>query len=153
MRKILVSGCLYGDHVRYDDGDVPCLDERFLAWKKEGRLVPICPEVFGGLTIPRPDSQRIGDKVIACTGPDVTKEYTIGAEETLRLAKEHNVAFAIMKEDSPSCGSKFIYDGTFTDTKKEGVGLAVEYLKRAGFIVFDEDELDQAEKLLTQLET
>jgi len=59
MKKILVSGCLYGDHVRYDDGDLPCLDERFLTWKKEGRLCPICPEVFGELPIPRPISKRI----------------------------------------------------------------------------------------------
>jgi len=152
MKKILVSGCLYGDHVRYDGGDIPCEDQRFLTWKQEGRLVPVCPEVFGGLSIPRPDSQRIGDKVIACTGPDVTKEYTLGAVETLRLAEEHQVAFAIMKEDSPSCGSKFIYDGTFTDTKKAGQGLAVEYLKKAGFTVFDEDELDKAEELLKILE-
>lgn len=152
MRKILVSGCLYGDHVRYDDGDVPCLDERFLKWKEDGRLVKVCPEVFGGLPIPRPDSQRVGDKVMACTGADVTKEYTIGAEETLRLAKEHDIVFAIMKEDSPSCGSRFIYDGTFTDTKTEGIGLAVEYLKKAGYPVFDEEELDQAEQLLKQIE-
>jgi uncharacterized protein YbbK (DUF523 family) len=152
MRKILVSGCLFGDHVRYDDGDVPCLDARFLKWKSEGRLIPVCPEVFGGLAIPRPDSQRVGDRILACTGPDVTKEYTDGALEALRLAKEHAVAFAIMKEDSPSCGSKFIYDGSFTDTKKAGVGLAVEYLLKAGFVVFDEEELDLAEALLQEMD-
>ncbi|QIB70105.1 DUF523 domain-containing protein [Aminipila butyrica] len=152
MVKILVSSCLYGEHVRYDDGDVPCLDERFLKWKEEGRFVPVCPEVFGGLPIPRPDSQRVGEKVLSCTGLDVTREYTLGAEESLRLAKEAQVGFALMKADSPSCGNRFIYDGTFTDTKKEGVGLAVEYLQRAGFTVFNEEELDQAEALLKDLE-
>ncbi|MDR3255453.1 MAG: DUF523 domain-containing protein [Synergistaceae bacterium] len=151
MKKILVSECLYGGRiVRYDGGEVPENDARFLKWKAEGRLVPICPEVFGGLPIPRPDSQRVGDKVLTGTGKDVTKEYTSGATETLRLAQEHDVVFAIMKQDSPSCGSKFIYDGTFTDTKKEGQGLAVEYLRNADFKVFSEDDLDEAERLLAK---
>jgi len=148
MKKVLVSGCLYGWHVRYDDGDTPCLDKRFVAWMEEGRLIPVCPEVFGGLETPRPDSQRIGDKVIACTGPDVTKEYEIGAVEAVRQAKENDVVCCIMMQDSPSCGSKFIYDGTFTDTKIEGAGRAVQLLREAGFKIFDQDELDEVEKLL-----
>lgn len=152
MKKILVSGCLYGWHVRYDACDVPCLDPRFKKWMEEGRLIPVCPEVFGGLPTPRPDSQRIGDKVIACTGQDVTEEYEKGAQEALRLAKEHDVLFALMKQDSPSCGSKFIYDGTFTDTKKPGQGRAVQLLREAGFTVLDEDALDEAEQLLAAAE-
>ena len=135
MRKILVSKCLYGGEiVRYDGGDTTEKDPRFLKWKEEGRLVPVCPEVFGGLPTPRPDSQRIGaTKVMAQTGEDVTEEYTKGAEQALLLAKANNVAFCIMKLDSPSCGSKLIYDGTFTDTKVPGQGLAVEYLRNGGF--------------------
>ena len=153
MKKILTSECLYGGRiVRYDAGDVSIDNPIYDKWKAEGRLVPICPEVFGGLPTPRPDSQRIGDKVITCTGPDVTKEYTLGAEEALRLAKENDVAFCIMKQDSPSCGSKTIYDGTFTDTLKEGQGLAVEYLRNAGFKIFDENELEEAEEYLAEVE-
>ena len=153
MRKILVSECLYGGRiVRYDAGDVTETNPIFVAWKEEGRLIPICPEVFGGLPIPRPDSQRIGDKVKTGAGKDVTREYTLGAEETLRLAKENDVAFAIMTQDSPSCGSKFIYDGTFTDTKKEGQGLAVEYLRNAGFKVFAEEDIEEAKTYLEELE-
>ncbi|KOA20098.1 hypothetical protein CLHOM_15280 [Clostridium homopropionicum DSM 5847] len=150
MKKILVSGCLYGWHVRYDDGDIPCLDKRFLKWKEEGRLIPVCPEVFGGLTIPRPDSQRVGSKVIACTGVDVTKEYELGAIEAVRLAKENDVVVCIMKQDSPSCGSKYIYDGTFTDTKIEGQGRAVQLLRESGFVVLDENDLDKIEKLIEE---
>jgi len=148
LKKILISGCLYGWHVRYDDGDIPCLDKRFLKWKDEGRLIPVCPEVFGGLPIPRPDSQRVGRKVIACTGVDVTKEYEAGALEALRLAKENDVVVCIMKQDSPSCGSKYIYDGTFTDTKIEGQGMAVQLLRESGYIVLDEHDLDEVEKLI-----
>ena len=153
MKKILVSECLYGGRiVRYDAGDVSERNPIFLKWKEEGRLVPICPEVFGGLPIPRPDSQRVGDRVKTGAGKDVTAEYTKGAEEVLRLAKEHEIAFAIMKQDSPSCGSKFIYDGTFTDTKKEGQGLAVEYLRNAGYKVFAEEDIAEAAALLEALE-
>lgn len=154
MYKILVSKCLYGGEiVRYDGGDVTEHDERFLKWKEEGRLVPVCPEVFGGLPIPRPDSQRIDDiHVQAQTGQDVTEEYTKGAREALRLAREENVAFCIMKQDSPSCGSKFIYDGTFTDTKVPGQGLAVEYLRKDGFKVFAEEDMDEAASYLAELE-
>lgn len=151
MKKILVSECLYGGRiVRYDAGDVTETNPVFLKWKEEGRLVPICPEVFGGLPTPRPDSQRVDGKVMAQTGQDVTVEYTRGAEEALRLAKENDVVFAVMKQDSPSCGSKYIYDGTFTDTKKEGQGLAVEYLRNAGFKVFAEEDIEEAEKYLQE---
>jgi len=153
MIRILVSECLYGGRVvRYDGGEVPETHPTFLKWKEEGRLIPICPEVFGGLPTPRPDSQRQGDKVTACTGVDVTEEYTKGALEAVRLAKENDVAFCIMKQDSPSCGSKFIYDGTFTDTKIPGQGLAVEMLRDAGFKVFAEEDIDEAAEYLANLQ-
>ncbi|MDR2487667.1 MAG: DUF523 domain-containing protein [Clostridiales Family XIII bacterium] len=149
MKKILVSECLYGGRtVRYDGVDVPCEDPRFLHWKAEGRLVPICPEVFGGLPTPRPDSQRVGGKVMSSQGEDVTAPYEKGAKEALRLAQEHHVACAVMKLDSPSCGSRLVYDGTFSGTKVPGQGLATEYLRGAGIPVFGEDELDKAEALL-----
>ena len=154
MKKILVSKCLYGEEiVRYDGGDTTETDPRFLEWKAQGRLVPVCPEVFGGLPTPRPDSQRIDEiHVRAQTGQDVTEEYTKGAKEALRLAQTEDVAFCIMKQDSPSCGSKYIYDGTFTDTKISGQGLAVEYLRNAGFKVFAEEDMDDAAAYLEQLE-
>lgn len=153
MRKILVSGCLYGWLCRYDGELIDCADPRFLKWKKEGRLVPVCPEVFGGLPTPRPDSQRVGDEVLTGAGVDVTVPYETGAREALRLAREHDVLFAIMKEDSPSCGSCFIYDGTFTGTKIRGAGRASQLLMEAGFRVLNESMLDEAEVLLREVET
>ena len=109
--------------------------------------------MFGGLPTPRPDSQRVDAiHVQAQTGQDVTSEYTQGAQEALRRAEAEHVAFCIMKQDSPSCGSKYIYDGTFTDTKIKGQGLAVEYLRKAGFKVFGEEDMDKAEDYLKQLE-
>jgi len=148
MRKILVSSCLYGDHCRYDAVDRPCLDPRFLKWKEEGRLVKVCPEVFGGLPTPRPDSQRQGNRVVACNGKDVTGEYEKGAREAVRLAREQDVLFCVMKQHSPSCGSKEIYDGTFTDTLVKGEGRAVQLLREAGFRIFAEEDMDEASEFL-----
>ncbi|MBQ3611668.1 MAG: DUF523 domain-containing protein [Firmicutes bacterium] len=151
MKKILVSQCLYGgDPVRYDGKSKAETDPRFLKWKEEGRLIPVCPEVFGGLPTPRADAQRIGDKVIARTGKDVTFEYMKGAHEAVRLAKEYNVLCAIMKEKSPSCGSNKIYDGTFEGNLIDGQGTAVELLRKEGVQVFSEEQLDQVELLLAE---
>ncbi|MCH3971419.1 MAG: DUF523 domain-containing protein [Oscillospiraceae bacterium] len=152
MKKILVSGYLYGWHCRYDAVDCPCTVPQFLQWKAEGRLVPVCPETFGGLKTPRPDAQIVGSCVKIGSGEDVTQAYRCGAKEALRLAQENDVVFAVMKEDSPSCGSKYVYDGTFTDVKRPGQGCAVQLLRDNGFLVMDENEIDQAAKFLQQAE-
>jgi uncharacterized protein YbbK (DUF523 family) len=145
MKKILVSMCLFGDRiVRYDGEDIPLLDPVFLRWKEEGRLVPVCPEVFGGLPVPRPGAQRSENGVFTEEGADVTQAYLAGAKEALRLALANDVCFCIMKSGSPSCGSKMIYDGTFSGNKVVGQGLAAELLRNAGFTVFDETDMDEA---------
>jgi len=139
--------------VRYDGGEVPLEDPVFLAWKEEGRLIPFCPEVFGGLPTPRPDAQRRDSGVFTGACADVTAEFQKGAEEALRLARENDVCFCIMKASSPSCGSKEIYDGSFTGKKIPGNGLAVEMLKEAGFTVFDESDICEAAALLAEIES
>jgi uncharacterized protein YbbK (DUF523 family)/diacylglycerol kinase family enzyme len=139
MLKILVSECLYGDYmVRYDAGDASCKHAHFLQWKNEGRLVPVCPEVFGGLDTPRLSAERRGSRVYTSDDRDVTAEFTKGAKEALRLAKKHNVVFAIMKARSPSCGED---------------GLATEMLRAAGFTIFDETQIEEAAALLAQKES
>lgn len=153
MRKILVSECLYGgDPVRYDGKSKEEPHPVFVKWREEGRLIPICPEVVGGLPIPRPDAQRVGNRVINRIGVDVTVEYTAGAVAAVKLARENNVAFAIMKEQSPSCGSSRIYDGTFEGNIIPGAGVATEMLRAAGFRVFSEEELEEAENQLNKIE-
>ncbi len=149
MDKILVSQCLYGgEPVRYDGRSKAETDPRFLKWKEEGRLIPVCPEVSGGLPVPRSDAQRQGARIVSRAGEDVTWAYQKGAEEAVRLAKEYRVLCAVMKEKSPSCGSSLIYDGSFTGTLAEGRGLAVELLQEAGIMVFSENQLDQVEALM-----
>ncbi len=153
MKKILVSQCLYGgEPVRYDGKSKDEKDPRFLKWKAEGRLVPVCPEVMGGLPVPRPDAQRQGDRVTARTGRDVTAEYAAGARMALDIALRENVAFALLKEKSPSCGSRKIYDGTFSGNIKEGQGMTAELLRAEGIRVFSEEEMDEAERFLKEKE-
>ena len=96
---------------------------------------------------------RQGHRVVASTGADVTAAFDRGAAEALRLAKAHDVACAVLKEGSPSCGSGFIYDGTFTKTALPGeVGVTVRALQAAGIRVFSELQWDEAGALVQGLE-
>ncbi|WP_415898401.1 DUF523 domain-containing protein [Neptuniibacter sp. QD48_11] len=146
MKKILISACMLGDRVRYDGGhhliDHPTLQR----WHKEGRFVPICPEVAGGLSTPRPPAETQCKFPILITtqdGNDVTPEFLSGAERTLEIAKREGVACALMKAKSPSCGNKRIYDGNFSGNLVEGSGVAAAELMRNGFPVFSEKELPE----------
>ena len=138
----MVSACLLGTPCRYDGASRPCGELARLEVLGH-RLIPVCPEVMGGLPTPRDPAERQGDKVISCAGKDVTKAYTKGAETALYFAKLNHVDFAVMKAKSPSCGKGLIYDGTFTGNKIPGNGVTVELLNANGIPVFTEDELDQ----------
>lgn len=128
--KILVSSCLLGLNCKYDGGNNYSNEiDDFL---KNYDVIPICPEIMGGLPTPRVASERLGDKVITKNGKDVTEQYKKGAEEALFLAKKYDVKKALLKLRSPSCGSEKIYDGTFTHTVIDGDGVTAELLKNNG---------------------
>lgn len=137
--KILVSACLLGTDCKYSGGNN--LNEKVLEYIKDYEVIPVCPEIMGGLSTPRPPSERIGDKVLNNQGIDVTNEYTKGALETLKLAKLFNVKKALLKAKSPSCGKGKIYDGTFTSTLIEGNGVTVDLLESNGIEVISEQDL------------
>ena len=140
MKNVLISACLFGEKCRYDGKDnlISRLDEI----KKICSLIPVCPEVSGGLTTPRSPSEIVGGKVITNDGRDVTKEYTTGAETALKTALENGCKIALMKAKSPSCGSGKIYDGTFSRTLVDGDGVTVQLLKENGIAVFDETKIE-----------
>lgn len=148
MKKILVSACLTGECCRYDGRSKSCTDPVFLKWMEEGRLVPVCPEMDGGLSVPRDPCQRCGEEVLTQSGRRCTDEYTRGAQLALEAAKKQEVVCCIMKESSPSCGVHEIYDGSFTDRKISGQGISTELLRKNGFVVFSENEIELAEKLI-----
>lgn len=137
--KILVSACLLGINCKYSGGNN--LNEKVLDYIKDYEVIPVCPEIMGGLSTPRPPSERIGDKVLNNQGIDVTNEYTKGANETLKLAKLFNVKKALLKAKSPSCGKGQIYDGTFKGVLVTGNGVTVELLESNGIEVITEQDL------------
>ena len=140
MEKLIVSACLLGEACRYDGKSKPCEKVKRLAEKYE--LIPVCPEVFGGLSTPRLPSEMQNDgSFINALGEDVTANYRKGAEETLRIAMENGCKLAILKEKSPSCGVHKRYDGTFTGTLTEKSGITAFLLRENGITVMSEDDL------------
>lgn len=147
MPKILVSACLYGQCTKYDGTNNILKHPLFLKWKNMGELVPVCPEVMGGLPTPRPCSEICGDRVVSSRGADVTENFSLGAAKALETALENDVIFAILKQGSPSCGCKKIYDGSFEGKKIPGMGVTARLLTDHGIVVFDEDDMPLAKLL------
>lgn len=144
---ILVSACLAGLDVKYNGSHN--LNEKIKKWFDEKKAIPICPEVLGGLSIPREPAEIVGGeggdvldghaKVITNNGIDVTEQFIKGANETLKIALDLNATMVILKERSPSCGSSMIYSGEFNGNKKRGTGVTAALLKRNGIQVLSEE--------------
>lgn len=152
MLRVLVSACLIGERVRIHGGDARVDHPVLERWLEEGRIVHVCPEVLGGLGVPRPPAEIVDGRVIAKTGADVTNEFERGARIAADTATEHRTVLAIMKSRSPSCGSGMIYDGTFSGVLIPGDGKTTELLRERGIAVFSELELDEAAAYLDRLE-
>jgi uncharacterized protein YbbK (DUF523 family) len=144
MHKILVSACLLGAEVRHDGRHKRADHEVLDRWRDEGRIVSACPEMLGGLGTPRPPAEITLGRVFTNAGIDVTAAFEEGARLTAEEAMLHGVRVAILKSGSPSCGSGFIYDGTFTKTRVAGDGVTASLLRARGIAIFSEEELDAA---------
>ena len=141
MINILISACLLGEKCRYDGNDnlISALD----LLREKCAFIPVCPEVLGGLPIPRNPSEIVFDRVVMNDGTDVTEEYLKGAEIALGTAIENGCEIALMKAKSPSCGNGKIYDGTFSRTLTDSDGITVRLLKENGIRVFDERQISE----------
>ena len=142
MKKenVLISACFCGVACRYDGKENKLeLSEKL---KETFHLIPICPEVMGGLSIPRLPAEIVDGKIINTAGEDVSTFFRKGAEQSLQIAKEKEISFAILKARSPSCGFGFIYDGSFSKTLIEGNGWTADLLFRHGIPIFTEIDLD-----------
>lgn len=135
---ILVSACLLGVPCRYDGTGKA--DERLLALARTHTLIPVCPEQLGGLSTPRPPAERNGECVTTKTGEDVTAAFRRGAEQTLYLARLLGCKTAILKANSPSCGSGSIYDGSFQKRLIPGDGMTAALLKEHSLTILSEQE-------------
>lgn len=137
--EYIVSACLVGHNCRYDGGSSPC--EEVIRLVKTGRAIPVCPEAYSGLPVPRPPCEQKGEKVVSKDGKDVTAEFEKGANKAFEKALAAGCKKAILKARSPSCGVGQIYDGSFSKTLVNGNGLFAQKLINAGFEVYDEEHM------------
>ncbi|RKT60611.1 uncharacterized protein YbbK (DUF523 family) [Azonexus fungiphilus] len=152
---ILVSACLLGQAVRYDAQAVPCPSRQLADWQRAGLLLPFCPETAGGLPVPRPAAEIRGAgggsavlagaaEVVDGHGRNLNAAFIAGAEAALAAARRHGIRLAILKERSPSCGSRQIYDGSFAGRHIAGAGVTAALLEAAGIRVFNEQRIAEA---------
>ena len=155
MFKVVVSACLLGAAVRHDGRDKKSNHPVLQRWLEEGRVVSACPEMLGGLGTPRPPAEIVHSsgvrRVVTNAGRDVTRAFERGAEAVAAEAAVHEVRLAILKSGSPSCGSSFVYDGTFSGIRVPGEGVTTALLRERGIAVFSEEELDAADAYLESL--
>ncbi|BDU76457.1 DUF523 domain-containing protein [Mesoterricola sediminis] len=164
MKRVLVSSCLLGEPVRYDGGAFEPTHPVLARWLREGRVLPCCPEVAGGLPVPRPPAEIAGGadggevlagraRILDPAGRDLTAPFLAGAAATLDLARAGGAVLAVLKEGSPSCGSAAIHDGAFSGVRVPGQGVAAARLRAAGIPVFSERQWEAAAACLEALES
>lgn len=142
--NILVSACLLGINCRYS-GMGAC-HEDIIELKHKHNLIPVCPEQLGGLPTPRNPVEIVNDRAMDEAAKDFTKEFTSGAMQTLQIANILDCKTAILKSNSPSCGNKNIYDGTFCGKLIKGQGFTARLLMENGIEVLSEKELNKLER-------
>lgn len=159
MKRILVSACLVGQPVRYDGTAKTVSDAILQAWREQGRLVIVCPEVAAGFGTPRRPAEiqwrRTGDDVLAGTaaicddaGTDVTSLFIEGAKHALERAIAHECRYALLADGSPSCGSSYVYDGTFKGVRHHGAGVTATLLAQHGIRVYAPSQIDELASLI-----
>ena len=139
--KILVSSCLLGHNVKYNGGNNK--NETLLRLLSAHTVIPVCPEVLGGLPVPRTPAEIVNGKVTNRNGESVDEAFRKGAEKALEIAKQEKPDLIILQSRSPSCGVKQIYDGTFSGTLIPGQGIFARMAREAGFKVIDIEDVKE----------
>jgi len=147
-----------GQAVRYDGNNKLINHPILMNWSKQGLLHPLCPEVEGGLLIPRRPAEIHNHSdgtisVINIDNQDVTTEFNSGANIALKLCIDRGIKMAILTESSPSCGSSNIYDGSYSSVKVDGEGITTKLLRENDIRVFSEYQLDDALNFHSKLST
>jgi len=162
--KILISACLNGEPVRYDGNSntarTEAIRQRLQQWQQQGWLVAICPEISGGLPVPRPPAEIIaasGEDVLngraviqTQSGDNVSAAFIDGAQAALALAQKHGVKAALLAARSPSCGTDSIYDGSFSGALKPGRGVTAALLEQYGIRCFTPENFAALEAFIAQ---
>jgi uncharacterized protein YbbK (DUF523 family) len=141
---VLVSACLLGQSVRYDGGH--CLLPDIWELLAGRPHLALCPELLGGLAVPRPPAQVAGapqglegEAVLAgraavrtADGLDLTAAYRRGARRAVELARAAGASEAWLKDRSPACA----WDPQGANPRGgPGMGVAAAALARAGIAV------------------
>lgn len=124
-----------GEAVRYDGKSKKRFD-----FDKRFEYHLLCPEILGGLSVPREACEIVNDKVISASGKDLTEAFNTGANAVIEYIQKHQIEMVVLKQNSPSCGSRFIYDGSFKKRKIEGMGVTARLLKQHKIKVLDETQ-------------
>lgn len=161
MEKLLISACLIGRAVRWNGtAKAPQNAVAIARWRDQGRLVPVCPELLGGLPTPRPPAEiepgaSAADvwegraRILEKTGGDVTAAYLTGARAALAAARAGSCRFALLTQASPSCGVGLVHDGTFQGRRVTGDGVTAALLQAEGVTVFSDDRVAELAALPT----
>ena len=137
--KIMVSACLIGENCKYNGKNNK--NEKVLALLEGNEVIPICPEVMGGLPTPRVPAEVVRDVVTTRDGRVVDQEFRRGARLSLAVAQREKPDLIILQSRSPSCGARQRYDGTFTGTLIDRPGVTAELLIENGFQPVDVGDL------------
>lgn len=137
-KKIIVSACLLGKNCKYNGGNN--YNEAIVEFLKDKEVIAVCPEVMGGLPTPRKPSEIVHGVVTNTEGVSVDNEFRQGAKVAMDLIKDEEIECAILQSRSPSCGTKQIYDGTFSKRLIEGQGIFAEQLAKKEIKLIDSDE-------------
>jgi uncharacterized protein YbbK (DUF523 family) len=137
--KIMVSGCLLGENCKYNGGNN--YSKKVAEYIKGHEVISVCPECMGGLPTPRIPAEIVDGVVTNREGQVVDEEFRRGAQIALEIARKEQIDVAILQSRSPSCGSKQIYDGSFSGVKVDGQGVFAKLLKEHGFHMIDVEDL------------
>ena len=139
--RIMVSACLLGQNCKYNGGNNYSV--KVAEFIKGHEVIPVCPEVAGGLPVPRIPCEIVNGIVTGSDGVSRDREFRSGAEKCLEIAKEKGIDMAILQSRSPSCGVGKVYDGTFTGILTDGDGVFARLLKENGFKVIDVGDIEK----------
>ena len=147
--KIVVSACLTGENCKYNGGN-NC-NQKVLELMERHEVISVCPEVLGGLPVPRIPAEIVDGVVMTKEGQKVDFCFRSGAEAALKIAKEHQAELVILQSRSPSCGVKQIYDGSFSKRIIDGQGIFAKLLLQNGFRVLDIEDLEAGDYALSDI--
>ena len=139
--RIVVSACLLGENCKYNGGNNR--NERVLRYVAAHEVIPVCPEMLGGLPCPRKPVEWVGERVLTRDGADCTEAFRLGVQRAVDIIGDRQIDLAILQSRSPTCGVKQIYDGTFSGVRIDGQGALAKAMKDRGIPLMDAEDVPE----------